>query len=64
MKDNQVCSNKGPDPPQRKDNHKKCKNGVGSFKDIIFQNHYANFNHNWHKYFLGEGDSGFFNLRG
>jgi hypothetical protein len=30
----QVSSNKGPDPLQRGDNHKKCKNGVGSFKNL------------------------------
>jgi hypothetical protein len=27
----QVCSNKGPGPLQRGDNHKKYKNGVGVF---------------------------------
>jgi hypothetical protein len=40
MKGIQVCSNKGPGPFQRGDNHKMCKNGVGSFKNIIFKNYY------------------------
>jgi hypothetical protein len=33
------CLNKGPGPLQRGDNHKKCKNGVGSFKNLLLQNH-------------------------
>jgi hypothetical protein len=33
------CSNKGPGPLQRGDNHKKCKNGVVSFKNLLLQNH-------------------------
>jgi hypothetical protein len=37
----QVCSNKGPGPLQRGDNR---KNGVGSFKNLLLQNHWANFN--------------------
>jgi hypothetical protein len=31
----QFCSNKGPGPLQRGDNKKKCKNMVGSFKDLL-----------------------------
>jgi hypothetical protein len=34
----QVCSNKGPGPPQRGDNYKKCENGVGSFKNFLLKN--------------------------
>jgi hypothetical protein len=40
MKGIQVCSNKGPCPLQRGDNHKKCKNG-GSFKSLILKNYEA-----------------------
>jgi hypothetical protein len=32
MKENQVCSNKGPDPFQRGDNHKNVKMGWGNLK--------------------------------
>jgi hypothetical protein len=32
----QVCSNKGPGPLQRGDNHKKCKKRVGSFKNLNY----------------------------
>jgi hypothetical protein len=42
----QVCSNKGPGRLQRGDNH---KNGMGSFKSLFLQNHWANFNQTWHK---------------
>jgi hypothetical protein len=31
-----ICSNKGTGPLQRGDNH---KNGVGSFKNLVLQNH-------------------------
>jgi hypothetical protein len=34
-----VCSNKGPGPLQRGDNHKNVKKGVGSFKNLLLQNH-------------------------
>jgi hypothetical protein len=34
----QVCSIKRPGPLQRGDYHKKCKNGVGSFENLILQN--------------------------
>jgi hypothetical protein len=37
----QVSSNKGPGHFQRGDNHKKCKNGVGSFKNLILKNYEA-----------------------
>jgi hypothetical protein len=40
IKENQVCRNKGPDPLQREDNH---KNGVVSFKNLLLQNLWANF---------------------
>jgi hypothetical protein len=33
------CSNKGPGSLERGDNYQKCKNGVGSFKNLLFQNH-------------------------
>jgi hypothetical protein len=56
VKEIQVCSNKGPGPLQRGDNQKKCKNGVGSFKNLLLQNYWANFNNTWHKSSLGVGD--------
>jgi hypothetical protein len=31
----QICSNKRPGSLQRRDNHKKYKNGLGSFKNLI-----------------------------
>jgi hypothetical protein len=37
----QVCSDKGPGPLQRRDNKKKNKNGVGSFKNLIPLNYEA-----------------------
>jgi hypothetical protein len=52
MKGVRLCSNKGTDPLQRGDNHKKYKNGMGSFKNLL-QNHWANFNETWHKSSLG-----------
>jgi hypothetical protein len=60
MKGIQVCSNKGPGPLERGDNHKKCQNGVESFKNLLLQNHRANFNQTWYKSSLGKGDSNFF----
>jgi hypothetical protein len=42
----QVCSNKGPGPLQR-----ECENGVGSFRNLLLQNRWAN---------LGKGDSRLF----
>jgi hypothetical protein len=56
----QACSNKGPGFLQRGDNHKKCKNGVGSFKNLLLQNDWANFNQTWHKLSLGKGDLNLF----
>jgi hypothetical protein len=47
----QVYSNRGPGPLLRGDNH---KNGMGSFKNLLLQNHWANFNQTWHKSSLGE----------
>jgi hypothetical protein len=53
MKGMQVCSNKGPGPLERGDNHKNVKMGWGHLKNY----HWANFNQTWHKSFLGRGDS-------
>jgi hypothetical protein len=55
---------KGPDPLQRGDNHKKCKIGMGSFKNLLLQNHWANFNYTWHKSFLGKEKSSLFKKSG
>jgi hypothetical protein len=38
-----VCSNEGSGPFQRGDNHNTVKNGVGSFKNLLFQTNSANF---------------------
>jgi hypothetical protein len=37
----QVCSNKGPGPLQRGDNHKNEKNWMWSFKNLILKNYEA-----------------------
>jgi hypothetical protein len=37
----EVCTNKGPGPLQRRENHKKCKNRVGSSKNHLLKNHQA-----------------------
>jgi hypothetical protein len=39
---NENCSNKGPGPVQRRDEY---KNGVGSFKNLLLQNHLARIGH-------------------
>jgi hypothetical protein len=54
LKGIQVCSNKGSGPLQRGRSSQKCKNGVGSFKNLL-QNHWDNFNLTWHKSSLGKG---------
>jgi hypothetical protein len=64
MKGNQAWTNKGPGPLQRGDNHKNVKIGVGSFKNLLLQNHSANFNQTWYKSSLGRGDSSLFIWRG
>jgi hypothetical protein len=48
----QFCSNKGPGPLQRGDNHKNEKMGWGHLK-ILLQNHWANFIQTWHISSLG-----------
>jgi hypothetical protein len=57
-------SNKGPGFVQRGDNHKNEKNGVGSFKNPLLQNHMANFIQTWHKSSFGVGDLRLFKRRG
>jgi hypothetical protein len=56
MKEIQACSNKGSGPLQRGDNNKNVKMGVGSFDNLLLQNHCANFNQTRNKSSLGEGD--------
>jgi hypothetical protein len=63
MKGIQVCSNKGPGPLQRGDNHKKSENRVESFENLL-QNYWANFNQTWHKSSLEGGDISLFIQRG
>jgi hypothetical protein len=41
VKEIQVCSNKGPGPLQKGDNHKNVKMGWGSFKNHILKNYEA-----------------------
>jgi hypothetical protein len=36
-----ICSNKGPGPLHREDNHKKFKKKDGSFKNLILKNNEA-----------------------
>jgi hypothetical protein len=36
----------------------------GSFKNLFFQNHWANFNQTWYTSFLEREDSGFLKKRG
>jgi hypothetical protein len=60
----QVCSNKGPGPLQREDNHKNVKMGWGHIINLFFQNHWANYNQNWHKSSLEGEDSSVVKGRG
>jgi hypothetical protein len=53
------CSNKGPSPLQRGDNHKHAKMRCGSFKNLL-QNHIARIGHIYMKVFWYNVDSNFF----
>ena len=53
---NQVCSNEGPHPFQRGDNYEIVKNTLTKLKNLLLQNHWANFNQTWHKASLCEWD--------
>jgi hypothetical protein len=64
MKEIQVFSNIGPRPLQRGDNHKNVKMRWGSFKNFLFQNHWAKFNQTWRKSFLGGRGFQFYKWRG
>jgi hypothetical protein len=48
---------------QRGDNHKNCKNVMGSFKNLFLQKHWANFNQTWNKLSLEGEDSSIFKGR-
>jgi hypothetical protein len=50
-----LVSNEGPGPLQRGDNHKKLKMEVGSFNNLLLQNHRANFNQTWNKSSFSKG---------
>ena len=60
----QVCSNEGPRPFPSGDNYEKAKIHWQSenviilkiFKNLLLQNHCANFNQTWYKASLGEGN--------
>jgi hypothetical protein len=56
MKGIQDFSNKGSGLLQRGDNHKNVKMGMGSFKNLLLQNHWANFNQTWNRSSLGKRD--------
>ena len=56
----QVCSNEGPCPFPRGDNYEIAKNTLTKLKNLLLQNHWANFNQTWPKASLGEGDSSLF----
>ena len=53
----QVCSNAGPRPSPRGDNRENVKLYWKSLKNLLLQNHMANFNQIWHTASLGGGDS-------
>ena len=59
----QVCSNEGPRPFPRGDNYEIAKNTLTKLKNLLLQNHWANFIQTWHKASLGEGDSSLFKWR-
>jgi hypothetical protein len=44
VKANSSCSNKRQVPFQMGDNYKKCKKGMRSFKNLLLQIHWPNFN--------------------
>ena len=47
----QVCSNEGPRPFPRGDNNEIAEiDDKIEKKNLLFQNHWANFNHTWHKH--------------
>ena len=60
MKGIQICSNEGPYPSQRGDNWEIIILNKQLFKNLLLQNHWANFNQTWLWASLGEGDSSFF----
>jgi hypothetical protein len=64
VKENQVCSNKGPDPLQRGEKHKNEKMGWGNLKMFFSRTTGHNFNQTWNRSFLGERDSSLFKRRG
>ena len=42
-------------PSPRGDNKEILKNSMTKFKNLLLQNHWANFNQTWHKASLGKG---------
>ena len=50
----QVCSNEEPHPFHRGDNYEIVNNTLIKLKNLLLQNHWANFNQTWHKVSLGE----------
>ena len=56
MKETQVCSNKGSRPFPRRDNNDKAKY-IEDIKNLLLQNHCANFNQTWHKASMDGGNS-------
>ena len=52
----QVCSNDGPCPFPGGDNWGIVRKKLTTFKNLLVQNHWANFNHTWHKASVDDGD--------
>ena len=55
----QVCSNEKAHLFPGGDNYKIAKNTLTKFKNLLLQNHKANFNQTWCKSSLGEGNLSF-----
>ena len=49
VKGTQVCSNEGPRAFPRGNNFGIAKNTLTKLKNLLLQNHWANFNQTWHK---------------
>ena len=56
----QICSNEGSRIFPRGVNKTYSENTLTKFKNLLLQNHWANFNQTWHKASLSEGDSNLF----
>jgi hypothetical protein len=69
VKEIQFFSNMGPGPLQKGDNHKNVKMGVGSFNNLLLQNHWPiltrlGINHPWGKEIQVSSNEGIVHLEG